>query len=152
MPTWNNEFTSIIKNFKDISIDMKPDTDTCITYTDSSSIYPKTLSCPSTYTFECTWPEKSGINKNKTLNDLINKLLEDDECEELNIDRIIFNDPATIIFWSDGEKTVVKAAEGDTFNPYYGFCCAVTKRIFGNNSAIKKLIKRKCNNDGLNII
>lgn len=71
------------------------------------------------------------------------------ECEELTIERIIFNDPATVIFWSDGEKTVVKTAEGDTYSPYYGFCCAVAKRIFGNNSAIKKIMKRKGNIDSI---
>lgn len=61
------------------------------------------------------------------------------------VDRIIFNNPATIVFWSDGVKTVVKAAENREFNPYYGFCAAVTKRLIGDNHnhAVKNLIERK---------
>lgn len=62
--------------------------------------------------------------------------------DKFTIKKIIFNDPATVIFWDDGTKTVVKATEGDVFDPYYGFCCAVTKRVFGNMSKVKKLIKR----------
>ena len=58
----------------------------------------------------------------------------------LDIDRVIFNDPATIIFWKDGSKTVVKCTEGQTFNKYYGFCAAVTKHIIGNNSLVNKLV------------
>ena len=65
------------------------------------------------------------------------------------VDRIIFNNPATIVFWSDGVKTVVKAAENREFNPYYGFCAAVTKRLIGDNHnhAVKNLIERKGNID-----
>jgi hypothetical protein len=56
------------------------------------------------------------------------------------VERIIFNDPATIVFWKDGTKTVVKCSDGETFNPYYGFCAAVTKKALGNNSRIRKTV------------
>jgi hypothetical protein len=57
------------------------------------------------------------------------------------VKRIVFNDPATIVFWEDGTKTVVKCSENETFNPYMGFCAAVTKRVYGNNSRIQKYVK-----------
>lgn len=56
-------------------------------------------------------------------------------------DRIIFNPPATIVFWKDGSKTVVKCAEGEKFDPYTGFCYAFTKHCLGNLSRIKKICR-----------
>jgi hypothetical protein len=63
-----------------------------------------------------------------------------DELICLEIDRVIFNDPATIIFWKDKTKTVVKCAKGQKFNKYHGFCAAVTKRVFENNSQVNRLV------------
>lgn len=34
--------------------------------------------------------------------------------------QVIFHDPATIVYWADGTKTVVKCAEGDTYSPIAG--------------------------------
>ena len=57
-------------------------------------------------------------------------------------DHIIFNPPATIVFWKDGTKTVVKCAEGEKFDPYTGFCYAFTEHFLGSISHIKKLCKK----------
>lgn len=57
-------------------------------------------------------------------------------------DQIIFNPPATIVFWKDGTKTVVKCAEGEKFDPYTGFCYAFTEHFLGSISHIKKLCKK----------
>lgn len=57
-------------------------------------------------------------------------------------DRIIFNPPATIVFWKDGTKTVVKCAEGEKFDPYTGFCYAFTEHFLGSISHIKKLCRK----------
>lgn len=54
--------------------------------------------------------------------------------------RIIFNDPATIVFWGDGTKTVVKRAEGEKWNEYNAFCAALAIKIFGNNSRVRKIV------------
>ena len=56
--------------------------------------------------------------------------------------QIIFNPPATIVFWKDGTKTVVKCAEGEKFDPYTGFCYAFTEHFLGSISRIKKLCKK----------
>lgn len=55
--------------------------------------------------------------------------------------RIIHSGPATIVFWEDGTKTVVKLSEKDTYDEYDAFTAAFAIKIFGSNSAVKKLIK-----------
>ena len=57
------------------------------------------------------------------------------------IDRVIFNDPATIIYWKDGSKTVVKRSEDDIWDPEKGFCMAIIKKLYGRTSFIKKFIE-----------
>ena len=48
------------------------------------------------------------------------------------IKELVFNDPATIIFWEDGTKTIVKTQNGEPFDKEKGFCMAVVKKLFGN--------------------
>jgi hypothetical protein len=48
------------------------------------------------------------------------------------INNVIFKDPATIVFWADGTKTVVKCQPGDTFNPETGLAMAIAKKALGN--------------------
>lgn len=50
----------------------------------------------------------------------------------ITIEKVIFNDPATIVFWSDGTKTVVKTQNGEKFDPEKGLAMAIAKRAFGN--------------------
>ena len=45
---------------------------------------------------------------------------------------VIYNDPATIAFWSDGTKTVVKAQPGDIFDPEKGLAMVIAKKACGN--------------------
>ena len=49
----------------------------------------------------------------------------------LSIKNVIFNDPATIVFWNDGTKTVVKA-ENEPFDPEKGLAMAIAKKSLGN--------------------
>ena len=58
------------------------------------------------------------------------------------VDRIIFHDPATIVFWTDGTKTVVKCMEGQKFSEYYGFLAALAKKIYGTNSAVERIVRQ----------
>ena len=50
-----------------------------------------------------------------------------------DIKDVIFNDPATIVFWVDGSKTVVKCQERETFDPEKGLAMAISKKVLGNN-------------------
>lgn len=56
------------------------------------------------------------------------------------IDRVTFSGPCTIVFWADGDKTVVRCGEGEQFERYAGFCAAITKKMFGSTSAAKKFM------------
>ena len=70
---------------------------------------------------------------------------------EKQLSKVIFNDPATVLFWKDGSKTVVKCMEGEEFDPYYGFCAAVCKKIFGGSNSVRKaagIPKQKKRKDG----
>lgn len=68
------------------------------------------------------------------------------------IKNVIFNDPATIVFWSDGTKTVVKCGKDDTFDPEKGLAMAISKYFFDNagyfNDVFKKWIPKKGESDG----
>lgn len=60
-------------------------------------------------------------------------------------ERILYNDPATIVFWKDGTKTVVKKSKGEKFNKYNAFCAALAKKIFENNSRVNKIVQSGVN-------
>lgn len=49
------------------------------------------------------------------------------------IKRVIFNNPATIVYWGDGTKTVVKCQLEDDFDEEKGLAMAFFKKCNGNN-------------------
>lgn len=61
----------------------------------------------------------------------------------LDIKKAIFNDPATIVIWADGTKTVVKCREGETYSKWAGLALCYAKRINGEkfHSAFKHWCK-----------
>ena len=65
----------------------------------------------------------------------------------------ILNDPAVIVMWEDGTKTVVKA-QGERFDPEKGLAMAISKKALGNKHSyygvflknipgLKKKLKKK---------
>lgn len=62
--------------------------------------------------------------------------------EVLKIKNVIFNDPATIVFWADGTKTVVKCQDGDVFDPEKGLAIAISKKALGNKSNFNNEFKK----------
>lgn len=48
---------------------------------------------------------------------------------ECAITKVIFNDPATIVFWSDGTKTIVKCNEFEKFDKEKGLAMAICKKV-----------------------
>lgn len=58
----------------------------------------------------------------------------------IEIKNVIFNDPATIVFWTDGSKTVVRA-NGENFDPEKGLAMAIAKKAFGNKGNYFEHIK-----------
>lgn len=59
-----------------------------------------------------------------------------------DIKQVIFNDPATIVIWADGEKTVVKCQNGEPYDPEKGLTMAITKRALGNKGNYFDEIKK----------
>lgn len=57
-----------------------------------------------------------------------------------DIVRVVFSDPATIVFWEDGTKTVVKCMKGERFERYAGFAAACMKKMFGSTSRAKAVM------------
>ena len=60
------------------------------------------------------------------------------------IERVIFNDPATIVIWDDGSKTVVKCNDGDTYNKEVGLTACIVKKICGNTGRWNEILKKWC--------
>lgn len=56
------------------------------------------------------------------------------------IERVIFNGPATVVYWNDGSKTVVKCQPGDTFSTETGLMAAMLKRFMGNDNTYNKVL------------
>lgn len=69
---------------------------------------------------------------------------------DISIKNVIFNDPATIVFWNDGTKTVVKA-ENEEFDPEKGLAMAIAKKVLGNKGnyyeTFKKWLPKEDKND-----
>lgn len=61
---------------------------------------------------------------------------------DYEIKNVIFNPPATIVFWDDGTKTVVKAQNGEYFDPEKGLSMAIAKKHFGNKGHYFEVIKK----------
>ena len=57
------------------------------------------------------------------------------------IKNVIFNPPATIVFWQDGTKTVVKATN-ELYDPEKGLAMAIAKRALGNQGNYYNIIKK----------
>jgi len=57
------------------------------------------------------------------------------------IDRIIFNDRTTIMFWKNGDKTIVTCQEGEEFDKEKAVALCIIKYIFGNIGYYNKIFK-----------
>lgn len=55
---------------------------------------------------------------------------------------VIFNEPATIIIWKDGTKTVVKCQPGEGYDPEKGLAMAISKKSLGNMGNYCEVFKK----------
>lgn len=60
----------------------------------------------------------------------------------VSIRKVIFNEPATIVLWSDGTKTVVKCGPEDSFDMEKGLAMAIVKKMAGNDNRFHKVFKQ----------
>lgn len=59
-----------------------------------------------------------------------------------DIKKVIFNDPATIVYWSDNTRTVVKCQDGDTYSKEQGLAMCIAKKYFGNKGNFNEVFKK----------
>ena len=64
------------------------------------------------------------------------------QAPELEVTRVIYNNPATIVYWSDKTRTVVKCQPGDKFNSELGFLLALCKKVCGNTGNYNDLLRK----------
>ena len=62
--------------------------------------------------------------------------------DNLKIKKVIFNDPATIVFWADGTKTVSKAHGEDKFDKEIGLTVCIAKKAMGNKKKWDQVFKK----------
>ena len=89
--------------------------------------------------------------------DLIRNLAEDFNFGELHIapvevvktvpctlipmpTQVIFNPPATIVYWEDGDKTVVRC-DNDVFSEEFGYAMACMRKAYGSRANFKAQFK-----------
>lgn len=93
---------------------------------DMASLYPSDMFI--------TMPRQSGRTTSlKKLEETMNKI-KFNRVNDISIKNVIFNDPATIIFWNDGTKTVVKAEKG--------LAMAISKKVLGNKGNYYETFKK----------
>lgn len=95
-----------------------------------------------------------SVYENKSLSKYLNGELDEMErrlrCEYtvmpydnfITPKEVIYNDPATIVFWEDGTKTIVKCQPGDTFSKELGLAMAIAKKVHGNKGNYNDLFKK----------
>lgn len=66
-----------------------------------------------------------GINSKTLKEEIQMKTQSKSGCNPIK--KVIFNDPATIVFWKDGTKTIVKCQEGAEFDPEKGLAMAISR-------------------------
>ena len=59
--------------------------------------------------------------------------------------KVLFQEPATIVFWNDNTKTVVKAQDGEPFDKEKGLSMAIIKKMCGNKGNYNEIFHIFCN-------
>lgn len=96
----------------------------------------------------------SNISEKEYIELLTNRLICTPVCCPVDdIEKVIYHDPATIVKWKDGTKSVVKCQKdkGDTYNPEQGLAMCIVKKICGNkgnyNDIFTKWLPKENNNE-----
>lgn len=82
---------------------------------------------------ECDYDDEFDEDSEEELEEEFNE--DNSDYEFLLPRKIIVNNPATVIYWYDGTKTVVKCDKEDGFDIEKGMAMATIKKLFGNTGA-----------------
>jgi hypothetical protein len=59
-----------------------------------------------------------------------------------DIKNVYFNEPMTIVMWSDGTKTMVKCQDGDLYSEETGLAVCIAKKALGNKGNFNNVFKK----------
>lgn len=65
-----------------------------------------------------------------------------DNLVSFEIKDVIFNNPATIVLWKDGTKTVVKCQPGDVYSKETGLALCIVKKALGNEGNFNNVFRK----------
>ena len=87
----------------------------------------------------CIQTTSTNIPEIKELPDLVKLFIP-------NVKKVIFNNPATIVFWEDGSKTVVKCSEEfEDYDKEKGLAFCFLKKLYGDKyyqKILKPIVKK----------
>lgn len=97
-------------------------------------------------------------NLRKTLKEAFGELfnLEEDNMsrKSLEVKKVIYSGPCTIVIWADDSKTIVRCQDGDTYSKEVGLLMCLAKKVWGTNTSgsnfndyISKVISEKEENE-----
>ena len=87
--------------------------------------------------------ERNEQRYRKYKKELDEMLFEERFFNYFDIEKVIFNPPATIVIWKDGKKTVVKC-NGEKFDQEKGLAMAISKRAMAVGNRYHKTFKKWC--------
>lgn len=98
--------------------------------------------------YRCKLVKETEVDKK--INEFLNIKTERITHNNLLIDDVIFNEPATIVKWADGTKTVVKAQENDKYDKVKGLALAFVRKATGNKGNYYDIFDKWVVNEGDN--
>lgn len=96
----------------------------------------------------CTFDEIDEnvlVRSNPAMAICLRKATAEDFIKIASIKKVVYNYPATIVWWNDGDKTVVKVHKGEEFNKEMGLAMAIAKKVFGNTTGSRAAFKKVVN-------
>ena len=85
------------------------------------------------------------VRSNPAMPICLRKTTAEDFIKIAGIEKVIYNYPATIVWWRDGSKTIVKVHKGEEFNKEMGLAMAIAKKVFGNTIGSRAAFKKVVN-------
>ena len=84
------------------------------------------------------WDKAKSVVQGDNIFEAQRSYKEKEEVKSIAIKHVIFDGPATIVFWDDGTKTVVKCTDDDSYSYDVGIAMATLKKIFGESYSTYK--------------
>lgn len=96
----------------------------------------------------------SIANLKETFKKLFNLEENNMSRKSLEVKKVIYSGPCTIVIWADDSKTIVRCQDGDTYSKEVGLLMCLAKKVWGTNTSgsnfndyISKVISEKEENE-----